>query len=55
MYQGGYGVRRNLQKARDMYRKAIEFGSANARSNLEQINTTGAGIKRKTLVKPDYR
>lgn len=55
MYQGGYGVRRNLKKAREMYRKAVEYGSANAHNNLGGTSGSSTGAIRKTLAVPDYR
>ena len=53
MYQNGFGTRANLIKAKDMYRKAVEFGSENARRNLKTL-TPGAGAERRRLVSPTY-
>ncbi len=55
MYQGGYGVRRDPQQAREMYRKAIEYGSTNARNNLDGLGRSNPGAARKNLLLPDYR
>ena len=54
MYQNGFGTRTNLIKAEDMYRKAVEFGSENARRNLDKIGTSSPIIKRKQPVNPIY-
>ena len=54
MYQNGLGTRANLDKARDMYKKAVEFGSENARRNLKTINSSGTVSKRQQLVNPSY-
>ena len=55
MYQGGYGVRRSTQKAREMYRRAIEFGSTNAQHNLDRVHILNPGAARKRLTAPVYR
>lgn len=54
MYQNGLGTRANLDKARDMYKKAVEFGSENARRNLKTISSSGTVSKRQQLVNPSY-
>lgn len=54
MYQNGFGARKNLNKARDMYKKAIEFGSENAKRNLKTIYAPGANSERERLVNPTY-
>ena len=54
MYQNGFGTRTDLKKATDMYRKAVEFGSENARRNLDKIGTSSPIIKRKQPVNPIY-
>ena len=55
MYQGGYGTQKNPRKAEQMYRKAIEFGSENARQNLLTAYSKNVGSKRRPLVKPTYQ
>ena len=54
MYQGGLGTRKNIEKARAMYQKGAEFGSANARQNLARLTRSGAQFERKSLLRPDY-
>ena len=55
MHQGGYGTQQNPRKAEQMYRKAIEFGSENARQNLLTAYSKNIGSKRRPLVKPTYQ
>ena len=55
MYQNGYGTKQNLKTALNMYHKAVEFGSDNAKLNIRTASSpTGLGY-RKPLVKPVYR
>lgn len=54
MYQNGFGTTTNLTEAEDMYRKAVEFGSENARRNLKTIGASGSITERKQLVIPKY-
>ena len=55
MYQAGIGTRQDSQKAGQMYRRAMEFGSASASRNLESLYQSGADARRKALAIPDYR
>jgi len=55
MYQGGIGTARNLQQADRMFRRALEFGSASAKRNLEKLYQTNSRPGRKPLAYPDYR
>ena len=55
MYQNGYGTKQNLNTASNMYRKAIEFGSDNAKLNIKTVNTRTREVKRKALVQPVLR
>ena len=55
MYQAGLGTDRNLTQARAMYRKAIEFGSASAKQNLDGVSTSVSNAVAVDLVFPDYR
>lgn len=54
MYQFGYGTKKNLQKAREMYSRATEFGSANATRNLGHLFSPAAGNERIRLARPSY-
>ena len=54
MYQGGYGTRKNSNKARDMFMRGVEFGSGNAKLNLASFNKSGVGSDRKRLLAPTY-
>ena len=54
MYQGGIGTSKNLQQADVMFRRAIDFGSADARQNLSMLYQP-AKPARKTLAYPEYR
>ena len=55
MYQSGYGTKRNVKTAREMYRKAVEFGSKNAARNLKTTHTQSASSARRPLVRPIYQ
>lgn len=54
MYQDGYGTKRNTEKALQMYRKAVEFGSNNAQRNLGTIYAQNISNQRRTLTNPGY-
>jgi curved DNA-binding protein CbpA/TPR repeat protein len=55
MYQGGIGTSRNLQEADRMFRRALEFGSASARKNLEMLYQTKTRSGRMPLAYPEFR
>ena len=55
MYQNGYGTKRNTKKAMEMYRKATEFGSANAQRNLRTIQNQSTNNERGVLASPTYQ
>jgi curved DNA-binding protein CbpA len=55
MYQGGIGTTRNLQEADRMFRRAIEFGSASASTNLAMLYQSKTESGRKRLAYPEYR
>jgi hypothetical protein len=55
MYQAGIGTRRDLQKANQMYRRAVEFGAATASQNLKSLYQSTSGNGRKPIAFPDYR
>ena len=54
MYQAGYGTRKNLKLAAQMYNKAVDFGSENAKLNLRNLRSSSAIKERKRLQEPDY-
>jgi len=54
MYQYGYGTKKNLQTARDMFNRATKFGSANATRNLGLLYSPAAGNERIRLAEPTY-
>lgn len=54
MYEAGYGTRKNLKLAREMYNKAVDFGSENAKLNLRNLRSSSAVKQRKRLQEPDY-
>jgi TPR repeat protein len=54
MYQNGYGTARNLPKAREMYLRGEEFGSANASRNLKLLYSAAAANQRSRLAEPLY-
>ena len=54
MYQNGYGTKRNIKTAAEMYRKAVEFGSKSAQRNLATVYTRSADSERRSLVNPSY-
>jgi len=54
MYQAGYGTRKNLKLAREMYNKAVDFGSENAKLNLRNLRSSSVVKDRKRLLEPDY-
>ena len=53
MYQAGYGTTSNTEKAEGMFRRALEFGSEEARKNLQTLRQPSS--ERKPLTYPDYR
>lgn len=55
MYQSGYGTKRNTKAASEMYRKAVEFGSASAQRNLATVYTRSADSERRLLANPSYK
>ncbi len=55
MYQYGLGTRKNLRRAAEMYRRAVEFGSAGARRNLDRVEWPVSGADRREIAFPDYR
>lgn len=55
MYQNGYGTKKDLKKAHEMYSRGAEFGSRNARLNLESVYNSGASVGRRRLENPVYR
>ena len=55
MYQHGYGTKQNSGYALNMYRKAIEFGSRQARQNLKTAFSPTAGNRRQSLPKLAYQ
>jgi len=52
MYQNGYGTKQNLNAARTMYRKAVEFGSDHAKLNIKTLYDKASEVKRRAIVKP---
>ncbi len=54
MYQYGYGTAKNLPKAREMYLRGEEFGSANASRNLKLLYSAAAANQRSRLAEPLY-
>lgn len=54
MHQSGYGTRKNLKKAFEMYSRGAEFGSANAQLNLKSVYKSSPGGERKRLTSPVY-
>ena len=52
MYQRGYGTRRNLPKAKEMFSRGADFGSANARRNLESLYRSDKAGNREPLAQP---
>ncbi len=54
MYQAGLGNRKDITQAAKMYRRAIEFGSASARQNLNKVYQLGASARRGNLAYPGY-
>jgi curved DNA-binding protein CbpA len=54
MYQRGFGTRRNLPKAKDMLIRGVDFGSENARRNLETLYSSGADSRRERLAEPVF-
>jgi len=55
MYQAGLGTPKNIKQAKAMYRKAVEFGSARAKGQLEKAYDSDATALAVALVFPDYR
>ena len=55
MYQAGLGTDRNLEQARAMYRRAIEFGSTSAKRNLDKVYASESNAVALALVFPEYR
>ena len=55
MYQSGIGTPRNFNRAQEMYRKAVEFGSTRAKRNLDKVYSSGDNSNPVELVFPDYR
>ena len=54
MYQYGYGTSINLPKAREMYLRGQEFGSANASRNLKLLYSSTVTNQRSRLAEPVY-
>ena len=54
MYQHGLGTRKNLPKAKQMFRRGLDFGSVNAKRNLETLYGSGVSNERQLLQKPEY-
>ena len=54
MYQSGFGTKRNLKKAYEMYSRGAEFGSSKAKLNLKTVYDSGAGAERGRLAEPIY-
>ena len=54
MYQYGYGTGKNLPKAREMYLRGEEFGSANASRNLKLLYSSAVANQRSRLAEPVY-
>ena len=54
MYQNGYGTTVNLPKAREMFLRGQEFGSANATRNLKLLYSAAATNQRSRLAEPVY-
>jgi len=55
IYQEGYGTKQDMKIAFDMYSKAAEFGSKNAKINLQTMRTRRTDTARKELAKPVYK
>ncbi|TNF88650.1 MAG: sel1 repeat family protein, partial [Gammaproteobacteria bacterium] len=55
MYQRGLGTRKNLSKAQQMFRRGSDFGSVNAKRNLETLYASGVSSERQLLQKPEYK
>lgn len=55
MHQSGYGTRKNLKKAQEMYRRGAEFGSRNAELNLKAVYKPVADTERRRLANPIYK
>jgi hypothetical protein len=55
MYQNGYGTKKNIKVAFDMYSKGAKYGSKNAKLNLGAIYTQRTNIERKRLAIPTYK
>ncbi len=54
MLQSGYGTRKNLKKAHEMYSRGAEFGSRGAELNLSTVYKSAAGTERRGLANPVY-
>lgn len=54
MYQHGLGARRNLPKAKEMFDRGVQFGSANARHNLAKLYSTASASERPRLAEPVF-
>jgi hypothetical protein len=54
LHQGGYGTRKSLKKASEMYSRGAEFGSKNAQQNLKTVYNSGASTERRRLANPIY-
>ena len=54
MLQSGYGTRKNLKKAYEMYSRGAEFGSRDAALNLKTVYKSAAGTERRRLANPVY-
>jgi len=55
MYQAGLGTGKNLKRAREMYRKAVEFGSTRAKEHLEKVSRSDSSTTPVELVFPEFR
>ncbi len=55
MYQHGLGTRKNTRRAGEMYRRAAEFGAADARRYLDRLHRSADGEQRREPAYPDYR
>ena len=54
MYRSGLGTEKNLKRAREMFRLAIEFGAKSAEQNLKKVYNLGVEAGHASLVYPRY-
>ncbi|MEM7562149.1 MAG: DnaJ domain-containing protein [Pseudomonadota bacterium] len=54
MYQAGLGTRKDLSKARQMFKKGEKFGSKRATENLAAFNKNSNTRQRSALLEPRY-